>query len=363
MAGVDALFGDLGVIERFDGRTLEPAQLAGADALLVRSITRVDDALLADSSLRFVGTATSGFDHIDRDALERRGIPFAWAPGSNADSVVDYVFSVLCHHPQRLAGLLGGQRLGIIGYGHIGRRLHRRLDRLGIDVVAYDPWLDAGQHPALDDLAAVLACPVISIHAALTDASPWPSRHMLDSQALAGLPDQALLINAGRGELIATGELLELHAARPDVSLVLDVWEGEPNIDNGLLEAARFGTAHIAGYSYDGKLRASAMLRDALCNALDLDRATQASPLAPVEVELPAGLQAGELLCQLAGRVYDVAEDDRLLRAAVPGGFDALRKQYRQRRELSSLRIANCADLDAESVALCRALGCETDPC
>lgn len=363
MAGVDTLFGGLGEVERFDGRTLAAAQLDGVDVLLVRSITRVDEALLAHSTLRFVGTATSGFDHVDRDALQRRGIPFAWAPGSNADSVVDYVLSVLCHHPQKLAALLAGERLGIIGYGHIGRRLQQRLDRLGIGVVAYDPWLDAGDYPVLGDLASVLGCPVVSMHAALTDASPWPSRHMLDIEALGGLPDEALLINAGRGELVATDVLLELHEARPDLSLVLDVWEREPQIDQALLDVVRFGTAHIAGYSYDGKLRATEMLRDSLCKALDLELEDRGSPLPALDVDVPAGLDTGEILCLLVKRVYDVAEDDRLLRAAMPGGFDALRKQYRQRRELSSLRVANAAALEAEALALCRALGCEVQSC
>lgn len=363
MAGVDSLFGGLGQVERFDGRALAAAQLDGADVLLVRSITRVDDTLLGGSTLRFVGTATSGFDHVDRDALQRRGIPFAWAPASNADSVVDYVLSVLCHHPEKLAELSDGEPLGIIGYGHIGRRLHRRLERLGIRVMAYDPWLDAGQYPALVDLASVLGCPVVSMHAALTDAAPWPSRHMLDVQALGALPNRALLINAGRGELVSTEALQELNRARPDISLVLDVWEGEPEIDQSLLDIVRFGTAHIAGYSFDGKLRASEMLRDSLCEALGIDAGTSGSPLAPLDVTVPLGLDARAVLCLLVAKVYDVAEDDRLLRAAMPGGFDALRKHYRQRRELSSLRIANAAALNAEVLEVCRALGCEVQSC
>jgi erythronate-4-phosphate dehydrogenase len=358
MAGVVELFGDLGAVELFEGRSLSAAQLDGANVLLVRSVTRVDDALLGEHRPLFVGTATSGFDHVDRQALERRGIPFAWAPGSNADSVVDYVLSVLCQHPDRLSGLLAGDSLGIIGYGHIGRRLHRRLARLGIHCIAYDPWLNAEDHPALAGLEAVLACPVLCLHAALTHEQPWPSLHMFGTEQLQALPTDGLLINAGRGELLATETLLELHAVRPDIALVLDVWEGEPDISPALLEVARLATAHIAGYSYDGKLRATAMLRTALFEALDLETAAADDFLAPVDTDVENSSDRAALLCQLVRRVYDVTEDDRALRDATPAGFDGLRKGYRRRRELSALRVANAGDLDADTLAFCDALGC-----
>ena len=358
MAGVREIFAPLGEVELFEGRGLSTDQLAGVDVLLIRSVTRVDDDLLGEHSPAFIGTATSGFDHVERAVLEARGIPFAWAPGSNADSVVDYVLSALCHHPQRLAGLLAGEPLGIVGYGHIGRCLHRRLERLGIHCLAYDPWLDAARYPALSTLEEVLACPVLCLHAALTDAQPWPSRHMLDVQLLQQLPESALLLNAGRGELLATKVLLELHDARRDISLVLDVWENEPSVDARLLEAARFGTAHIAGYSYDGKLRATQMLYSAACDALGREAAAGGELLPPVELEIDTGLGRDELVCRLVAAVYDVAEDDSALRNAMPDGFDGLRKQYRQRRELSAVQVVNGAELDPAARETCEALGC-----
>ncbi len=353
MAGVDALE-ILGEVDLFDGRALDREQLRTADALLVRSVTRIDDALLEGSALRFVGSATSGIDHVDRTALEARGIPFAYAPGSNADSVVDYVMSALCHHPEQLARLLAGEPLGIVGYGHIGRRLHQRLARLGIDCRAYDPWLDGLE--ALTGLDEVLACPVLCLHAALTREAPWPSEHMLSVDQLSQLPQQALLVNAGRGELIATNTLLALTDRRPDISLVLDVWEGEPFVNRQLLATSRFGTAHIAGYSTDGKLRATRMLAKALCQALALDGgAVTALGLPPVKLEVPAALAGQELLGWLVGQVYDIGEDDALLRSDA-AGFDRLRKSYRLRRELGLISISNLADLDCEARALCEAL-------
>jgi erythronate-4-phosphate dehydrogenase len=290
MAGVAGIFAPLGEVELFDGRALTSA--AGADLLLVRSVTRVDEALLGGHRPRFIGSATSGIDHVDLAALNRLGIPFAYAPGSNADSVVDYVLSALCQADDCLARLLAGEPLGIIGYGHIGRRLHQRLARLGIVCRAYDPWLSRADSPILTALDALLECPAVCLHASLTRDAPWPSFHMLAAESLARLPESALLINAGRGELVATEELLALHDRRGDIAMALDVWEGEPAVAPALLDACRFGTAHIAGYSHDGKLRATWMLYRAACRALERDDRGEPWTPGPVKVvvpELPPG--------------------------------------------------------------------------
>lgn len=365
IVGADTLFGQLGEVLTFSGREID--SLAGVDVLLVRSVTRVDDSLLDGADLQFVGTATSGYDHVDCEALRRRDIPFAHAPGSNADSVVDYVLSALANSDDQLEKLLAGAALGIVGYGNIGRRLHQRLQAIGIRCLAYDPWLSGEEYTALTDLETLLGCPVVSVHAALTDARPWPSRHMLSAAALADLPESGLLINAGRGELIARAELLTLADNRPDLQLVLDVWEGEPRVDADLLSRARFGTAHIAGYSLDGKLRATEMLFRETCRALGhLPAAVGASPgrenCAAVDVEVP-DLDPAAVLRWLLLQVYDIREDDRLLRDSLPDSFDVLRKGYRRRRELGCLRIANPAALCPESRAMCEALGLELAPC
>jgi erythronate-4-phosphate dehydrogenase len=323
MVAVEDFFGELGAVAYFDGREL--SNIESADLLLVRSVTRVDEVLLGDHRPRFIGTATSGVDHIDQELLARRAIPFAWAPGSNADSVVDYVLSALCHAGQRLRRLLQGEPLGIVGYGHIGRRLHERLARLGVVCRAYEPWLDPADRDALTALDAVLSCPVVCLHAALTREMPWPSFHMLDGPALDRLPEGALLINAGRGELLATGELLRFKQRRPDVDLVLDVWEHEPHIEAGLLAECLFGTAHIAGYSTDGKRRATAMLYHSACRSLGITPRPVADTAGAVRVDVPP-LADAELLCWLVRQVYDIRDDDRLLRCAPPGGFDRLRR-------------------------------------
>jgi erythronate-4-phosphate dehydrogenase len=360
MLSVDSIFAALGRVELVDGRSISPAQLAAVDVLLVRSVTPVNEALLGDCQPSFVGTATSGVDHVDRDFLQRRAIPFAWAAGSNADSVVDYVLSAISHCEDKLERILEGKPVGIIGFGHIGRRLCSRLQALGADVYAYDPWLPADEFPELCGLEQVLSCEVLTIHAELTRRQPWPSYHLLAGRELQQLGNGALLINAGRGEVIDSQALLSCAAARPDLHLVLDVWEGEPQVNSQLLQLSRFGTAHIAGYSYDGKVRATSMLYRACLQALG--RAPDKTPmeLPPESVTVPAELSGTALVRWLLARVYDIREDDRLLRAAMPDGFDQLRREYRRRRELGSLRIANFEQLTAASRRNCLALSCQS---
>ena len=145
--GVEALFSPLGEVQLADGRDLRPAQLRGIDALLVRSVTRVDAALLRDYTPAFVGTATAGVDHVDVELLRRRGAAFANAPGANAAAVADYALSAIANCDDYLEQLLAGDAVGIIGYGQVGRRLAARLDALGIKWIAYDPWVKAARDP------------------------------------------------------------------------------------------------------------------------------------------------------------------------------------------------------------------------
>ncbi len=179
---VEHYTGGLGAVTRFSGRSLRPEHLAGVDVLLVRSVTKVDAELLHNSGVRFVGTATSGVDHIDRDYLRQQGIGFQHAPGSNANSVVEYVLAAIAGVGDHLERVLAGAPVGVIGFGVIGRAVAARLHALDINYCVYDPWLDRAviDHPA--ELAQVLDCAVVTLHAELTD------RQALAQQAPAGRP-------------------------------------------------------------------------------------------------------------------------------------------------------------------------------
>jgi erythronate-4-phosphate dehydrogenase len=368
--GVEHYLGALGQVVRVNGRALAPAQLVGADILLVRSVTRVDAALLDDSGVRFVGTATSGFDHIDRDYLAGRGITFAHAPGANANSVVEYVLAAVASVDDTLERLLAGGQVGIVGYGNVGRLLAARLKALGIGYRVFDPWLNQHTLDCATDLDAVLGCDVVSLHPELCLEQPWPSHHLLGREELRRLRCGTLLINASRGSVVDGSALLSrLHGAR-EPNVVLDVWEGEPNVDPALLARVTLGTAHIAGYSLDGKLLATRMLSSAVMAYLsqtkssDLEKygkfGAQELPLLRATRDL-SGARLARFLLQSR---YDIRADDALLREAVVGkplaqeraaAFDQLRRSYRDRRELAGA-IVECTS--PEQFALVRALGC-----
>ena len=344
MVGVAQWFGEFGSVRLLNGRAICADDLREADVLLVRSVTKVNEALLAGSPVKFVGTATSGFDHIDRDYLRLRGISFAHAPGSNANSVVEYVLCAIATTDDKLEQLFNAAVVGIIGYGNIGKLLASRLAALHIAFKVYDPWLDQSKIPGATSLEEVLACDVVTLHAQLTRELPWPSFHLLGEEQLPLLRGNALLINAGRGPLIDGAALENYLGEHPELTVVLDVWEAEPVVPDSLLSTIQLGTAHIAGYSLDGKLLATTILKEALSSHLGataqevLVKDTAAAP----RIRLQNPSCGADLLRDLLLHNYDIALDDRLLREAVLGqapnlaaaAFDRLRKQYRIRREV-----------------------------
>lgn len=350
---LDDYFGDLGRIERVDGRSLSRGQLAQADILLVRSVTTVDENLLADTPVRFVGSCTIGTDHLDTAWLERRGITWSAAPGCNANSVVEYVFCALA----ALGIDWRGRSFGIVGCGNVGGLLQRRLRALEIPCAVYDPWLP--DNPDAADLDRVLQQDVICLHAPLVKDGPHPSLHMIGAGQLEKVKEGAVLISAGRGAVIDNAALLELLRKRKRFTTALDVWENEPDIDTELLELVDIGTPHIAGYSLDGKLAGTRMIREALENA-----GIVSASLSPGEGlgergrRREAGLAPGApgsgfaAMADLLLQIYDPRNDDRRLRAAVggeipmAGAFDQLRREYPQRLEFSHFTLAGSA-LDA----------------
>ncbi|MCZ6830507.1 MAG: 4-phosphoerythronate dehydrogenase [Gammaproteobacteria bacterium] len=371
MCDVAAVFSSLGSVEELDGRAIGNADLRDAEILLVRSVTRVDAALLDNTAVRFVGTATSGFDHIDRQALERRGIQFAYAAGCNANSVLEYVISAIASCDDKLERLCAGERVGIIGYGVIGRRLQQRLHALGIDCVAYDPWLDQSADTVLVALDEVLACAVISIHAQLTERQPYPSVHLLNRETLSRIPGDSLVISAGRGAIVDNQALLRVLRGDSCFSAVLDVWEHEPEVEPELLARCRYTTPHIAGYSHTGKLLATRMLYRQACTALGLepddtdpDSAPGAGLEAATGLEVPAGLAVptelggAALIRWLQQQSYEISVDDARMRAELGQGFDRLRRLYPLRRELADFPLINFQALSAPAQQVCVAMGC-----
>lgn len=338
----EALFAPYGNLIRLPGRDISSADLKNADALIVRSVTKVDKNLLSGSTVKFVGSCTIGVDHLDVDYLRQQKIAYTSAPGCNANSVVEYVFSVLAHlRPQWL-----GAKVGIIGMGNVGSALYRRLHNLGIEVLAYDPLINQDRYPVMTSLEAVLNCDVISMHAPITAAADYPSYHMIGAEQLQRLRPGALLINAGRGACIDNKDLLEYLKQRPGVDVVLDVWEPEPAIDLLLLPYIALATPHIAGYSHDGRLNGSTMIVKSFCRYLQQPLLAPVAFAAEVEEIIVLADSRQKFINQAILNSYNVLNDDLRLRkeaernpAEFPQAFDAMRKKYPKRLEFFHRKI------------------------
>ncbi|WP_444890788.1 4-phosphoerythronate dehydrogenase [Microbulbifer sp. DLAB2-AA] len=342
---LEQYFGDLGTLLRYPGRTLTREQLIDADILLVRSVTRVNQSLLEGTPVRFVGSCTIGTDHLDTDWMERNGIYWSAAPGCNANSVVEYVFCTLA----ALAVDWRGRSFGIVGCGNVGGLLQKRLHALGASCAVYDPWLP--DNPDFAPLEHVLSQDIVCLHAPLVKDGPFPSLHMIGAEHLAQIRDGAVLISAGRGAVVDNRALLQVLQRAKRFKTVLDVWEGEPGINTELLELVDLGSPHIAGYSLDGKLTGTRIIREALSNALDLAQPENTGATCDTQAEvsrrqLEPVISGAAPIANLLLQMYDPREDDARLREAARGrepmakAFDRLRREYPERLEFSHYRAA-----------------------
>lgn len=315
-----------GEVVALPGREIGPAALAQADALWVRTTVRVDAALLAGTPVRFVGTVTSGTDHVDTDWLEGNGIAWAAAPGCNAGAVALWWAAAVATVAAREGRPLAGRRVGVVGVGQIGRRVEAFARALGCEVLRSDPPRARAEGEAgFLPLAGLLPLSdLLTLHVPLARGGPDPTWHLIGASELAALPVGAILVNSARGPVVDSAAL---SAGRGRISAVLDVFEGEPEVDPELVAAAALATPHLAGHSLDGKVTAARMVYEATCAALDLAPAWPAAallgPPEPRRLEIAtAGLSDEQVLLAAIAPFYDIAADDAALRriVALPAG-------------------------------------------
>lgn len=350
-------FASLGTVVTLPVHNIVREAVMETDILLVRSGLRVDATLLDGTPVRYVASATAGTDHVDRAYLAGRGIPFDFAPGCNADSVVEYVFAALFHLAAERGSQLEGKTLGIVGCGHVGGRLARRAPALGLRVLCCDPPLaeatgGAEYHAYADILAA---SDIITLHTPLAREGEHPTFHLMDADALRRMKPGAWLINASRGSVVdgrALGEAID-HGRLGAV--VLDVWEGEPEVDLSLMRKVDLATPHIAGHSYEGKVNGTIQLYEALQRYLgvrgDWDAQTMLAPGPGDRLSLtwPATARSQEAGLRLVVRaMYDILVDDRAFREALTTPADdqaalfrRLRRDYLRRRTFGMFTMAS----------------------
>lgn len=344
-------FLSIGEVEVFPGREIKPGIVGDADCLLVRSVTKVDSDLLAGSKVRFVGTATIGFDHIDIEYLKRNNIGFASAPGSNANSAAEYVIAGLLEIGRKYRIKLEGKSIGIVGVGNVGSRVAKKCAALGMKVLLNDPPLqrESGDAKYLP-LEGLYDCDFITLHTPLTFEGADKTFHLADEKFFKSLKAGCVFINASRGE-VADAKAMKASIRSGELeTTVLDVWENEPNIGTELLEMVDIGTPHIAGYSLDGKIAGMIMIYKAACGYFGLKAEYDVEDFLP-EPDIsrlrinPSSGSEQDVLRRAVEKIYRISEDDMKLRKIlnVPAKrgefFDNLRKNYRVRREFQNTEI------------------------
>ena len=315
-----------GVLEPFAevvyvaGDSFTPQIVADADGLIVRTRTHCNRELLDGSKVEFIATATIGFDHIDMEYCKSHGIKVTTAAGCNARGVLQWVAAVLVALSKREGFEPHERTLGIVGVGNVGKLVKHYAESWGFKVLCCDP--PRQEREKLDFLQLEQLLPQVDI---LTLHTPLDSttRGMIDSKMLSLLHDDAVVINASRGEVVCSSALLERN-----ITCALDVWENEPNIDAQLLERAFVTTPHIAGYSLQGKANATAMSVGALADHFQLPLKgwypPQCSPTIPMEIDW-------QELCQTIDSYCNLENESAPLKNG--GNFESLRNSYHYREE------------------------------
>jgi erythronate-4-phosphate dehydrogenase len=344
IASVTDYFGKEGELTLMPGRSINAQAVRDADVLLVRSVTRVDRYLLQHSPCKFVGTATSGIDHIDTQWLAEKRIGLGWARGCNAQSVVNYVFSAMASLSEVNQFDWRDLSYGVVGCGEVGSRLAATLLKLQCRVRIHDPFI-ADYHPLAENFVeygSVLKQDVISFHTPITTSLPWPTLHMVNETVLNSLAPDTILINAARGAVVDNDALESRLKKKPEQQVVLDTWEGEPDINLELLKRVSISTPHIAGYSSEGKLNGTRMIHNQYTRFFGLEAPTTThKDVQKIMLEIPKdlpGLAQLNLLIKSAYNVMKDHEDMQMLLHASNAGleFDRLRKTYPTRHEFTA---------------------------
>jgi erythronate-4-phosphate dehydrogenase len=339
-------FSSLGEVIALPGRNITKNDLKNAEILLVRSVTQVDEALLENTTVKFVASATIGFDHLDLEYLKKQDIPWSTAPGCNATAAAEYVITALFHVASVKGVSLKGKTAAIIGCGNVGSRVKHRLTGLGIHCVINDPPLQE-REPNQDfiSLEEALNTDIISLHVPLTQSGKYPTHHLLNQKNLGHINSNSILLNTSRGSVIDNTALLN-HLEHTPLTTVLDVWEGEPNILPKLLDACILGTPHIAGYSLDGRVKGTEMIYQACCRYLDITPTWQAENiLSHVKnkfVNLREFNDDHSIIQHALHHAYEIVVDNRALHDTMMlpenqrgKAFDQLRRNYPLRREFA----------------------------
>jgi erythronate-4-phosphate dehydrogenase len=341
-------FSQFGDVLLISGRKITNDNLRNSDALIVRSITNIDENLLQNTNIKFVGTATIGTDHFDTNYLNENNIAFADAKGCNADSVAEYVFTALLNIAPREKISFKNKSIGIIGVGNVGSRVEKYAEALGLKVYKNDPpkqRADKGNNYV--SLKEALQADIITLHVPLNKTGIDRTFHLLDEEKLNKIKNNTVIINSSRGAVVDNKALLDM-IDKKHFKVILDVWEGEPLINTDLLQKVLIGSAHVAGYSLEGKVNGTKMVYDALCRFTNQQNDWEPK-LPSVEnniIDVSSVKNLEEKLQLIFKQIYNVEKDDSEMREMIEMDndskadyFDNLRKDYPLRREFTNYNV------------------------
>lgn len=327
------------------GDRISRNDLLNADALLIRTRTKCTGSLLNNTSIKFIGTATIGFDHIDTAWCSRNNIAWTNAPGCNSSSVQQYITAALLKLENERRFILKDKTLGIIGAGNVGSKVERAAKALGMKVLINDPPR-AGREgvKGFTDIGTLLKeSDIITLHVPLNFVGEDQTYHLFDDENFGKLRNGTWFINSSRGEVAETAALKKALNSGKLAGAILDVWENEPDPDAGLMTSSFIATPHIAGYSTDGKANGTAMAVNALCRYFRLPLHEWYPDNVP-KPDLPeikincSGKSDSDILREAVVHTYDISEDDGNLRRS-PSDFEKQRGDYRLRREFSAYTV------------------------
>jgi len=339
-------FSQFGEVELLHGRKITPGSVKDSDALIVRSITKVNKDLLNGSKVKFVGTATIGKDHIDLEYLKEKNITFADAAGCNAHAVKEYVFTALADVLTKKNLKFNGLSIGVIGAGNVGSKIAHCANALGMKTIINDPPLKRKTgNNIYKELDEALEADIITLHVPLNKTGIDKTHHLLAYERLNKLKDNCILLNSSRGSVVDNNALEKL-IEKKKFTVILDVWENEPELNSVLLQKVYLGTPHIAGYSYEGKVNGTTMIYSALCKFLN-EKESFRVPEVRVDNSLIELKETGSVetsLYNLFKKIYDIKKDDTNLRKILNEEnkgkyFDSLRKEYHLRYEFPNYRV------------------------
>jgi erythronate-4-phosphate dehydrogenase len=310
------------------GDAFTKEEVKEADALVVRTRTHCNRDLLEGSQVKFIVTATIGFDHIDTEYCHEAGIAWTNCPGCNAGSVEQYIHSVLLLLKREKGVKLEETTLGIVGVGHVGSRVKRMAESLGMKVLLNDPpRADKGEKGFVDLAKIAEACDVITFHTPLYMEGNYRTYHLAGEDFLFSLQKNPYIINSSRGEVVDTASLLAALSAGKVRGAVIDTWEYEPRISRELMEVAFLATPHIAGYSADGKANATRMSLEALARFFGVEADFCVMP------PEYSGIQFSDDAEEAYLQAYNPTRDSEWLKKC-PEKFEWFRGSYPLRREM-----------------------------